>query len=56
MVTMTPVAPAVTRMAVAVVVVVVVMTVVDMIRFACCGRRVRRRMVGVIQVRTHTPD
>ncbi len=51
---MTPVASAVTRMAVAVV--VVVMTVVDMIRFACCGRRMRRRMVGVIQVRTHTPD
>ncbi|TDZ81877.1 hypothetical protein DE4587_01754 [Mycobacteroides salmoniphilum] len=50
MVTMTRVASAVTRMA------VIVMTVVGMIRFACCGRRVRRRMVGMIQVRTHTPD
>ncbi len=26
------------------------------IRVACCGRRVRRRMVRVIHMRTHTPD
>ncbi|OLT77928.1 Uncharacterised protein [Mycolicibacterium phlei] len=25
------------------------------VRFACCGRRVRRRMVRVIPMRTHTP-
>ncbi|TDZ89565.1 hypothetical protein CCUG62472_05010 [Mycobacteroides salmoniphilum] len=35
---------------------VVMVTVVVMIRFACCGSRVRRRMAGVIHVRTHTPD
>ncbi len=29
---------------------------VMVIRVACCGRRVRRRMVRVIPVRTHTPD
>ncbi len=27
-----------------------------LVRFACCGRRVRRRMVRVIHMRTHTPD
>lgn len=27
-----------------------------LVRFACCGRRVRRRMVRVVHMRTHTPD
>lgn len=52
MVTMTPVASvaaAITRM-------VVMVTMAVIIRFARSGRRVRRRMVGVIHVRTHTPD
>lgn len=45
-----------TSMTRVVVVTVIVLTVVDMIRFAYCGRHVRRRMAGVIRVRAHTPD